>query len=262
MAEFLVDDSQTTRARIEAVKKNAAKREQAKKEQARMEQAKRENDFIKALRVLNPADQYNWTNAGATTYRRGSSLDPMTPVLLNPDGNNPATIQAHERNIMNGVPINPADQYGSQMDPNMEGRTDAENAFMNNIRDKVLMNNSTNSEKVNQITSSDFIKNLRENLSNIAKFFGADIKNNQSSTTQSTNNSNQNTSDDSSDDYIEYTYKKGDTFGQVIKDLGLKTNKGLWGSDGDVAYYTKQLRQQGIPGMVPIGTKIRLKRRK
>ena len=64
------------------------------------------------------------------------------------------------------------------------------------------------------------------------------------------------------EDTIEYTYKRGDTFGQVIKDLGLKTDKGLWGSDGDVAYYTKQLREQGIPGMVPIGTKIRLKRRK
>lgn len=63
-------------------------------------------------------------------------------------------------------------------------------------------------------------------------------------------------------DTIEYTYKRGDTFGQVIKDLGLNTKKGLWGSDGDVAFYTKQLREQGIPGMVPIGTKIRLKRRK
>lgn len=63
-------------------------------------------------------------------------------------------------------------------------------------------------------------------------------------------------------DYVEYTYKPGDTFGQVILDLGIDTNKGLWGSDGDVAYYTKQLREQGIPGMVPIGTKIRLKKRK
>lgn len=63
-------------------------------------------------------------------------------------------------------------------------------------------------------------------------------------------------------DFVEYTYKPGDTFGQVILDLGIDTNKGLWGSDGDVAFYTKQLRDQGIPGMVPIGTKIRLKKRK
>ena len=59
-----------------------------------------------------------------------------------------------------------------------------------------------------------------------------------------------------------YTYKKGDTFSQVIKDLGLATNNGLWGSNGDVAYYTKQLREQGIPGVVPVGRTIRLKRRK
>lgn len=64
------------------------------------------------------------------------------------------------------------------------------------------------------------------------------------------------------EDEVFYTYKKGDTFGQVIKDLGLNTNKGLWGSDGDVAYYTKQLREQGIPGMIPIGKTIRLKPRK
>lgn len=75
------------------------------------------------------------------------------------------------------------------------------------------------------------------------------------------NTSSQSPIEDASD-YIEYTYKRGDTFGQVIKDLGLTTKKGLWGSDGDVAYYTKQLREQGIPGMVPVGKTIRLRRRK
>ena len=59
-----------------------------------------------------------------------------------------------------------------------------------------------------------------------------------------------------------YTYKKGDTFGQVIKDLALDTENGLWGNNGDVAYYTRQLREQGIPGMIPIGTTIRLRKRK
>lgn len=60
---------------------------------------------------------------------------------------------------------------------------------------------------------------------------------------------------------VEYTYKKGDTFGQVICDLGLKTSHGLWGADGDVAYYTAQLNQQGIYGNIPIGTTIKLTRR-
>lgn len=55
---------------------------------------------------------------------------------------------------------------------------------------------------------------------------------------------------------VTYTYKKGDTFGQVICDLGLKTSHGLWGADGDVAYYTEQLHKQGIYGNIPIGTTI------
>lgn len=63
------------------------------------------------------------------------------------------------------------------------------------------------------------------------------------------------------DDKIEYTYKKGDTFGQVVTNLGLKTSAGLWGSNGDVAYYTEQLHAQGIYGNIPIGTTIKLTRR-
>ena len=96
-------------------------------------------------------------------------------------------------------------------------------------------------------------------------FFGDAINNgknflqNLRSTDNSQTGSGSTTAED--EDVIEYTYKKGDTFGQVIKDLGLKSEKGLWGSDGDVAYYTKQLREQGIPGMIPIGTTIRLRRR-
>ena len=61
---------------------------------------------------------------------------------------------------------------------------------------------------------------------------------------------------------VSYTYKKGDTFGQVILDLGLNTSHGLWGADGDVAYYTEQLHQQGIYGNIPIGTTIYLTPRK
>ena len=68
-------------------------------------------------------------------------------------------------------------------------------------------------------------------------------------------------------EYVTYTYKPGDTFGQVILDLGLNTGKGLWGSDGDVEFYNKQLLEQGIwPDNelhnIPIGTTIKLKRRK
>lgn len=61
---------------------------------------------------------------------------------------------------------------------------------------------------------------------------------------------------------VSYTYKAGDTFGQVICDLGLKTSHGLWGPDGDVAYYSEQLHKQGIYGNIPIGTTIYLTPRK
>lgn len=52
---------------------------------------------------------------------------------------------------------------------------------------------------------------------------------------------------------VTYTYKKGDTFGAVIKKLGLQTSHGLWGPDGDVVYYTNQL---GITGNIPVGKKL------
>ena len=60
---------------------------------------------------------------------------------------------------------------------------------------------------------------------------------------------------------VSYTYKTGDTFGQVILNLGLQTNHGLWGEDGDVAFYTNQLHEQGIYGNIPVGTTIKLRRR-
>lgn len=60
---------------------------------------------------------------------------------------------------------------------------------------------------------------------------------------------------------IQYTYKSGDTFGQVILNLGLNTGHGLWGPDGDVNYYNAQLHAQGIYGNIPVGRTITLVRR-
>lgn len=67
------------------------------------------------------------------------------------------------------------------------------------------------------------------------------------------------------EDYIEFTYNPGDTFGQKILDLGIATNNGLWGDNGDVAYYTQQLIDGGYldgNGNVKLGVPIRLKKRK
>ena len=61
---------------------------------------------------------------------------------------------------------------------------------------------------------------------------------------------------------VSYTYQEGDTFGAVILKLGLQTNHGLWDKDnGDVAFYTNQLHEQGIYGNIPVGTTIKLRRR-
>lgn len=73
--------------------------------------------------------------------------------------------------------------------------------------------------------------------------------------------------EEGSGETIEYTYEPGDTFGQVLVKLGLVSDHGLWGEDGDVEYYTKQLEKQGIwpegeRGNIPIGTTIKLRRRK
>ena len=68
---------------------------------------------------------------------------------------------------------------------------------------------------------------------------------------------------------VSYTYVKGDYFSKVIQKLGLATANGLWGANGDVAYYNKQLENQGLVvykygkywGNIPIGTTITLDRR-
>ena len=60
---------------------------------------------------------------------------------------------------------------------------------------------------------------------------------------------------------VSYTYQAGDTFGAVILKLGLQTNHGLWGDNGDVAFYTNQLHEQGIYGNIPVGTTIKMRRR-
>lgn len=73
-----------------------------------------------------------------------------------------------------------------------------------------------------------------------------------------------------SEDIVEFTLPRANDpsyrgFGQKIIDLGLATDHGLWGADGDVEFYTKQLYDQGAldeRGNLRIGVPIKLKRRK
>ena len=68
-----------------------------------------------------------------------------------------------------------------------------------------------------------------------------------------------------SEDVITYTYKPGDTFGQVLLNLGLSDGTNLWGPGGDVEYYTQQLINQDMldyRGNVKLGIPFKLRRRK
>lgn len=67
------------------------------------------------------------------------------------------------------------------------------------------------------------------------------------------------------DEVVTYTYKPGDTFGQVLLDLGLSDGSNLWGRGGDVDFYTQQLRSQNMLdslGNVKVGVPFQLRRRK
>ena len=66
-------------------------------------------------------------------------------------------------------------------------------------------------------------------------------------------------------EYVEYTYKPGDTFGQVIKNLGLDEGN-LWGDNGSVKFYTDQLWAEHPEvfdqhGNIKIGQTIKLRKR-
>ena len=70
---------------------------------------------------------------------------------------------------------------------------------------------------------------------------------------------------ESKDEYVEITINPGDTFGQKIIDSGLATSHGLWGEDGDVAYYANQLRENGAlsdPNVVDYGQVFKIAKRK
>lgn len=78
------------------------------------------------------------------------------------------------------------------------------------------------------------------------------------------------TAEEDSDEYVTFTLPRANDpeyggFAQKILDLGIATDNGLWGADGDVAFYTKQLYDQDAldaNGNLKIGVPIRLRKRK
>ena len=141
-------------------------------------------------------------------------------------------------------------------------------------RDITTLRNYAKQQIVN---SADMLDNYE---SYIEKYRNQKAEAEKASKTESSNatsasantNTNTNTNASSSDDgttgeEVTFTLTRGNDpnyrgFGQKIVDLGLATNKGLWGKDGDVEFYNKQLHDQGIYGNLPIGVPIKLKKRK
>ena len=124
---------------------------------------------------------------------------------------------------------------------------------------KKVMNeyNKSHSDAVN--SALDAFVNVDKYLANRSKVSGGADTN--ASTTAA------NTDDGTTGEEVTFTLTRGNDpnyrgFGQKLVDLGLATNKGLWGEDGDVAFYNKQLHDQGIYGNLPIGVPIKLKKRR
>lgn len=128
-----------------------------------------------------------------------------------------------------------------------------QNSLENNTNNTNNATNASNSASEKPASSASWVEKLR-GLNQAIKDYSNEMKNGAP------------TQPESDEDTVEYTYKPGDTFGQVILDLGLNTDNGLWGDNGDVNYYTQQLVDQGIwednqPHNIPIGTTIKLRRR-
>lgn len=139
--------------------------------------------------------------------------------------------------------------------------TEEGKAAFNSAFDKFIQKNGGDVRKDRRGYANSFIQSLRDAYNNREK----DDKDDKDDI-EVTGPKAEDEYDES--DYVTYTYKPGDTFGNVLLKTGLATDKGLWGSDGDVAYYNKQLVDTKLnPALggklsnIPVGTKIKLLKR-
>lgn len=114
----------------------------------------------------------------------------------------------------------------------------------------------------------------QEEWENHLRNLGVDVDKLKGTDTDTNTNTNTNTTDaptatpapvEDTAEYVEYTYKPGDTFGQVIKNLGLDEGN-LWGDNGSVKFYTDQLWSEHPEvfdqrGNIKIGQTIKLRKR-
>lgn len=154
---------------------------------------------------------------------------------------------------------------------NQDGMTDSEKERLSNAnatrdRDMRWLGSARTQYNTWQKSNSDELYDIFENYETyMPKKEESDTATEQASTTGKDGSAAA-----TSDDEVTFQLDRANDpnykgFGQKIVDLGLATDKGLWGSDGDVAFYTKQLYDQGAldaNGNLKIGVPIKLKRRK
>ena len=167
------------------------------------------------------------------------------------------------------------------LDSLINSKTQAENKeiakLVSPFIDALRKVNKTTADEIDKVINPDKYKIKTPSAEEIAEYEKitaedtpgvGELDNSGTTKTGTSTNTNTDTGTNTdNEEIIEYTYRPGDTFGQVIKNLGLQTSNGLWDPNGDVEYYTQQLIDQGIwpngqRGNIPIGTTIRLRRRK
>lgn len=158
---------------------------------------------------------------------------------------------------------------------NQDGMTDSERERLSTAdatRDKDMrwLGSARTQYNTWQKSNSDELYDIFENYETyMPQKKDSDTATEQTSSTTTSTTSKDGSTAAASDDEVTFQLKGNDPsyrgFGQKIVDLGLATDKGLWGSDGDVQFYTKQLYDQGAldaNGNLKIGVPIKLKKRK
>lgn len=156
---------------------------------------------------------------------------------------------------------------------NQDGMTDSEKERLSNAnatrdRDMRWLGSARTQYNTWQKSNSDELYDIFENYETyMPKKEESNTTTEQTSTTTAGGNGS---TAAASDDEVTFQLDRANDpnykgFGQKIVDLGLATDNGLWGSNGDVAFYTQQLYEQGAldaNGNLKIGVPIKLKRRK
>lgn len=203
---------------------------------------------------------YNIGNAVNNAFGIGDNRQAQTTPVATLDGSGVAPVSQATQQMQ--APVTAGRTY--QRDSGIDTFVSALRYFMNPIRG--ITGETPLDILANQISDSmytSFGKQVQAPKTTTEDAASAKTDSTASATTAK--ESTGTTPTETESDVVTYTYKPGDTFGQVLLDLGLNTGNGLWGSGGDVEYYTRQLINQGAldrNGNIPIGTTIRLTRRK